>query len=70
MNITRSLKKFDTDNESGNSQYCLFYLIPDVLNWLVSALISSNVKFRIDDAICHFTLSADDAAPQQDPKSH
>ena len=37
--------------------------------WLVSVLISKYVKFRFDDVICHFTLSADDVAPQHDPKS-
>ena len=46
-----------------------FHLIPDILNWSVKALISSYVTFRFDDVICHFTLSADDVAPQQDPKS-
>ena len=37
--------------------------------WLVSLRISNYVKFRFDDVICHFTLSADDVTPQQDPKS-
>ena len=37
--------------------------------WLVSVLISNYVKFRFDDVICHFTLFADDMAPQQDSKS-
>ena len=46
-----------------------FHLIPDVFNLLVSALISNYVTFRFDDVICHFMLSADDVAPQQDPKS-
>ena len=69
MTITSSLKNFYTENESEIFSILPFHLEPDILNWLVSALISSYVTFRFDDIIFHFTLSAVDFALQQDPKS-
>ena len=45
-----------------------FHLMPDVLNWSVSALISNYMTVRFNDVLYHFMLSADEVAPEQDPK--
>ena len=43
--------------------------MPVVINRLVSVPKSNYMTYRFHDVIHHFTLSADDVGPQQNPES-